>query len=270
VPLSLPELIVLALVGLVAGALGGLLGIGGSLLIIPALAIVRGPNQHLYQAAAMIVNVFVALPSAVQHARAGAVRWRLCGRMLPFAIAAIVLGVVASNFIDGYRLQQIFGVFLLYVIGFNIVRIARPRPEPLRHEYRTGWPFAGTVGSIMGFLAGLLGIGGGAIVVPLLQRIANLPLRQSIGTSSAAMCITAIIGAAMKNATLSQHVDMQHETARMLTYADSLWLAALLIPTAFIGGGLGAKMTHILPLVWVRLAFVLIMLWAAARMLHIL
>jgi uncharacterized protein len=265
------EIILLCAIGLFAGAVGGMLGIGGSVVMIPAMSIVLGPNQHLYQAAAMIVNVFVALPATVQHWRAGVVRWDVSKRMLPIAIVMILIGVAASNLLDGERLRQIFAVFLIYVVGFNIARILQKREEPAIGEQRTGWLATGSIGSIMGFLAGLLGIGGGALAVPLLQRIANLPLRQCIATSSAVMCITAVIGAAARNATIHQHVDEQavENAGRMLTIGDSLLLAGIIIPTAFLGGVIGAGLTHRLPLNVVRGAFVLLMSWAALRMLGI-
>lgn len=265
------ELTILAALGLVAGLLGGMLGIGGSLLMIPALAIVldppQGTNQHLYQAAAMIVNVFVALPATVQHWRAGAVRWDVATKMMPFALIAILLGVYASNLFDGTVLRKVFGAFLIYVIVFNLVRLITRREEPAASLHRTGWIAMGSVGAVMGSLAGLLGIGGGVVVVPLLQRIGNLPLRQCVATSSATMVITAIIGATMKNATLSQHLDVK--TGEAAEIPASLLIAAMLTPTAFIGGMLGAKLTHILPLHWIRLALIVLLTWASAKMLGI-
>ena len=67
------DLIALALIGLLAGLLGGLLGIGGSIVMIPAMTEVLGPDQHLYQAAAMTVNFFVVVPAVIRHSRAGAI-----------------------------------------------------------------------------------------------------------------------------------------------------------------------------------------------------
>jgi uncharacterized protein len=265
---STVEVIELVLIGLVAGALGGMLGIGGSIIMIPFLALVLGPNQHLYQAAAMIVNVFVAVPATIHHWRAGAVRLDVAMKMLPFALALIIVGVLVSDQFSGEALQQIFGVFLIYVILFNIARLVRPVPEPELDAQRTGWPTTGAVGSIMGFLAGLLGIGGGGIAVPLLQRICNLPLRQSIATSSAVMCVTSVIGAIAKNVSLSQHVNMQ-EPHEPLTAVESMMIAIVLIPTAMIGGAIGARLTHVLPLWWVRLAFTILMTWACLRMLDV-
>ena len=64
----------IAAIGLMAGTLGGLLGVGGSVIMIPALTAIFGPEQHLYQAAAMAVNVGVAVPAAWRHHGAGAAR----------------------------------------------------------------------------------------------------------------------------------------------------------------------------------------------------
>ena len=70
----------IGVLGLVAGTLGGMLGVGGSLIMIPALVMMfgregqtEGFNLHLYQAAAMIVNLFVAIPATLRHRQAGAV-----------------------------------------------------------------------------------------------------------------------------------------------------------------------------------------------------
>ncbi|MCH9003289.1 MAG: TSUP family transporter, partial [Planctomycetes bacterium] len=61
------------LIGLFTGVVGGLLGVGGSIVMIPAMTEVIGPDQHLYQAAAMIVNFFVVVPAVYQHRKAGAI-----------------------------------------------------------------------------------------------------------------------------------------------------------------------------------------------------
>ena len=72
--------LLLIALGLVAGGSGGLLGIGGSLVMIPGMILLFGAEgrqagqdpQHLYQAAAMIVNFFVVLPAVVRHSQARA------------------------------------------------------------------------------------------------------------------------------------------------------------------------------------------------------
>lgn len=259
------EIALLILIGLASGALGGLLGIGGSIVMIPALTLLLGPNQQLYQAAAMIVNVAVAIPATVRHWRAGAVRVDVVARMLPFGVLMILIGVWASDALDALVLQRVFAVFLIYVIFVNLRRLWRRAPEPMQGEQHATWFPAAVAGSVMGFAAGLLGIGGGILAVPLLQRVCVLPLRQCIACSSAAMCLTSAVGAARKNATLTQHVNVQAET--MLELADSLLIALCLAPTAIVGGFIGASLTHALPLDWIRVALVVLLLTGALRML---
>jgi hypothetical protein len=262
------EALLLLLLGLGAGCLGGILGIGGSILMIPALGIILHRDQHLAQAAAMIVNLFVALPALILHHRAGAVRWSVAARMIPFAIVFIIVGVESSNLLAAKTLEAIFGAFLIYVIASNVRKLIDCSAEPHASAQRTGWLACSSVGAIMGFGAGLLGVGGGGIAVPLLQKVCNLPLRQCIATSTAVMCIAAAIGAVRKNATLTQHLDVA--TGVALSALDSLEIAAWLAPTAIVGGLMGAGLTHQLPLFWIRLTFILLMTWASLEMLGLL
>lgn len=261
------ELFNLLALGLFAGAIGGLVGVGGSIVIIPVLTLLMHRNQHLSQAAAMIVNVFVAAPALMQHQRAEAVRWDIVVRMLPFGLVFIVVGVEASNFLHGDLLKKLYGAFLLYVIAFSVMKMVEDRrPAADSPPERVGWGPAGSVGGLMGFAAGLLGIGGAPVALPLLQRVCHLPLRQAIASTSAVMCITAIVGATRKSLTLSHVTDASGVTLG-LSYHDSVHLAVYLAPTAVIGAMLGAKLTHRVPVQWVRLAFILLMVWASANML---
>jgi len=109
----------------------------------------------------------------------------------------------------------------------------------------------------MGFTAGLLGVGGGALAVPLQQVLLRMPLKNAIANSACTMVFSAIIGAIYKNATLGQH---------QLQLSQSLLIAATLVPSAFVGGYVGAQLTHRLPNQPVRLVFLLLMVVAAWKM----
>ena len=255
------------LLGLVTGVLGGMLGVGGSIVMIPVLTLLLRHDTHAAQAAALTVNAFVAVPAMTRHHRAGAVRWEAVRRSLPAGLVCIVLGVAVSNLFDGERLLKVFGVFLIYVIVTDLLKVVGVQPEVTAGNPRMTWPRCTLVGGLMGFVGGVLGIGGGLVAVPLLQRLAHLPLRQCIATSSAVMCVTAVLGAAYKNATLARHVD---SAGQMLTIRDSLMIAACLAPTAMLGSLIGARLTHSLPVRWIRLAFVLLLAYAAGKMLGLL
>lgn len=263
-PIDPAELPLLIATGLVAGTLGGLLGIGGSVVMIPVLTLLLGRDQHLAQAAAMIANVCVAVPATIRHHRARSVPWPLVVRMIPASLIAILLGVAASNLMPATWLMRCFGFFLLWVVAVNVrkligaaSRVADPASPP------PTWTAAGLCGGIMGFAAGLLGIGGGIIAVPLLQRIARLPLRAAIGASAAAMCVSAPIGAWRKTVALPHVLG---ETTAQASW-EAVTIAACLAPSAILGGLIGATLTHRLPLRWIRLVLVILLLIAGYRFL---
>jgi uncharacterized protein len=250
-----------ALVGLVAGLLGGLLGIGGSVIIIPSLAIIFGSRdpstQHLYQASAMAVNVAVSVPAAVRHWHAGAADLRLFRMVLPVALVSIIGGVMLSNQIDGRYLRMVFAIFLVYVALTNILKATRKLPDLHPDQAKITPVRGGIVGLIMGSAAGMLGIGGGILAVPAAQALCRVPLRNAIAVSSAAMCITASVGATLKIWTLPQHNQ---------EISEALRIALTLAPTAMIGAWWGAKLTHVLPIHVVRWVLLVLLLVAAWRM----
>ncbi len=266
---------VIAGLGLLAGVLGGMLGVGGSTVMIPGLVFLFGQdqregfNQHLYQAAAMIVTVFVSAPAAWRHYMAGAIVPRALKQILPAALLATTVGVWISNwpiFSHGgggasgpVLLGRVMAAFLVYVIYDNARKMFRkPRPTdgPVDLTHVTTLRSTG-VGLGMGLVAGLTGLGGGAVAVPLQQVLLKLRLRNCIANSSTMICLTGILGAIYKNATLGQH---------HLSVTPSFQLAILLAPTALLGGYMGAWLTHSLPVRLVRGIFIALMVVSAWKM----
>ncbi|MBC7833724.1 MAG: sulfite exporter TauE/SafE family protein [Phycisphaerales bacterium] len=247
-------------IGAIAGVLGGLAGVGGSMIILPGLHMVFGDHpearHHAYMAAAMTVNVAVALPASLKHRVAGAVRQELVGPLMLSTIAMLVVGVLISNRVNGNGLKIILAAFIASYCCFNIWRILQRGHRERQAEH----PGVGSLvisGGITGFIGGLLGLGGGVLLVPFLQLLCKVPLRQSIATSSAVIAITAVVGATLKLSTL-------HTQSQSVWYALSL--AAIMAPTAILGAQLGAKLTHRLPLKVVRLAITILLMLAAAKL----
>ena len=118
------ELLQVAVLGLVAGTLGGMLGVGGSTLMLPGLVFIlgrpTGTEQHLYQASAMIANVAVSVPAALRHRKAGAMTPAALRWMMPAALVCVVIGVALSNLPifagqdGGVWLGRLLAVFLVY------------------------------------------------------------------------------------------------------------------------------------------------------------
>ena len=97
-----------------------MLGVGGSVVMIPAMTIIFGPAQQLYQGAAMIMNFFVSLPAAWQHRRKHAVLRSIVRVTIPYAIIGVIVGVWLSSgdWFHGHNevyLSRLFGGFLFYV-----------------------------------------------------------------------------------------------------------------------------------------------------------
>lgn len=261
--MTLTEMFLAAAIGLSAGVLGGLAGIGGSLIILPGLALVFGfktpdfAEQHLYMAAAMATNVLVALPATSRHIRARAVRRELVVPILPAMLIAMIVGVLASNYIEGLWLKRLLAVFIGAYAVVNLYRIARPLGTTNRPRERTGRPILTAIGAGAGLIGGLLGLGGGVIMVPLLQVVARVRLREAIGVSSAVMIATALIGATLKFATLNQHD---------LAASGAALFVLVMAPTAMLGATVGAHMAHRLPLHMIRAIVSLLLLLAALRL----
>lgn len=266
-------ILIIPLVGLCAGLIGGMVGVGGSLIMIPSLVIIFGQgdrdpsmNQHMYQAAAMIINVFVVVPATYRHIRANAVVFPAVKKIVPGALIMIFVGVYVSDLpvfkgeVGPLMLGRVMAVFMVYVIIMNTRKMFQtppPQDTPVDQTYIT-WPRALTVGASTGFVAGLLGVGGGAIAVPLQQILFKMRLRNCIANSAAMICVTAGIGAVYKNFTLASEHNLDVST--------SIRLALLLAPLAVVGGYIGGRLTHVMPLRFVRGCFIVLLILAAWKM----
>lgn len=260
------DLLWLVPVGLVAGGLGGMLGIGGSILMIPAMMLLYGPDLHVYQGAAMIVNFFVVVPATLHHIRHGAVMPEIVRVTIPTAAATVLLGVWVSESAwfrgpNEIHLSRLFGAFLWYEAAFNLRRAIVPAGRWTREPGPAGppaaWRVAALVGLPTGFVGGLLGVGGGILAVPTQQLFLRVPVRHAIANSAATIICLSAIGAVFKNVMLAR---------QGMSPARTLVLAGLLIPTAMIGGYLGAWLTHRMPLRFLRLCLVGLMAYAGWKL----
>ncbi|MFM7133918.1 MAG: sulfite exporter TauE/SafE family protein [Planctomycetota bacterium] len=263
-PYSASEIVIIAAIALVGGTVGGLLGLGGSIFIIPALTIAIGLNQHLYHASALTANIFVAIAATLRHRGRGTIRADVVPTLATAAALAATLGVLASNLIDPKPLAALFGAYLCYTALAELTALARriadrPDPEAGSAPRRT----IAAIGVLGGFASGLLGIGGGALMVPLLRKYAKLPMRHAVASSAAAMIAACIVGASAKNASIAGLTDA---SGVPLTLERSLALAAILAPCAAIGGSLGAALVYRVPVDAIRAAFSLLLIASGIRM----
>ena len=260
------NIMITAAIGLVGGVLGGMLGIGGSIIVIPLLSFVNGPNQQLYQATAMIMNVAVGASATLKHHLRGAIEKAMVIRLLPSALIGILLGVTLSNLISPLALQLIFAAFLVYVgitESLSAFHPAPPRQAPTEGRPTDSVARISSVGGLTGVASGLLGIGGGIVVIPLLKQLCRFDMKQAIPASSATMLVTATVGATYKNIMLPDLVSPAGDPLRI---SDSLIMAAAMTPTAFIGSYLGAELMHRMPMELIKKAFAILVIAAAVKM----
>ena len=269
--LDLAKGAILVLVGLVAGTTGGLLGIGGSVIFIPAMdQLLAGGSEGLYvlwAATALICNVFVGAGAAVGHYRNRRVIPKVVKMIVPLGVAAAVVGVLAANFLDAKVLWLVFGAVVCYMIHNNLRKLlGKVEPAALSagaelDPRKVNVPRASAVALPTGFLAGMLGIGGGIYSVPSQQIFLHMPQKNAIANSSATMIVFCAIAAVVRNVTMT--------LPEGFTHWDPVRLAALLVPSAIIGAYVGGHLTHKLPDRLVRSLFVGFLLWTAYKCLFV-
>jgi uncharacterized membrane protein YfcA len=120
---SLTIALALAALGLVAGVLGGLLGVGSGVLFVPGLVVILGLSQHQAEATSLLAIVPVALVGALKQDRYGNVRRTDALQMGLLSIVGVAAGVALANILSGAVLRTAFALLML-VIAAQLVRRA--------------------------------------------------------------------------------------------------------------------------------------------------
>jgi len=180
--------------------------------------------------------------------------------LLPATAVALCVGVGVSNVLSGETLRRIFGVFLVYIALQSLWKAVRRAPDAAELDVPPSKPRLVAVGAVAGSAGGLLGLGGGVLAVPLLHSVCKLPLKRAIAASATVMVISSVFGAGFKVATLPEHG---------VSWKTALVLALCLGPSAVVGGHLGARLTRVLPIVWVRILFAVFAGMSATKLLGV-
>ena len=183
-PLLVVELLAL---GVVAGFMAGLLGIGGGMMMVPVLTwmlvqrgIETGLAVKMAIATAMATIMFTALSSVRAHHRLGTVRWDIVRSMAPgIVLGGLAAGAGAFALLKGRGLALLFAAFLTYMA---VQMLLDRKPRPGRQLPGAAGRFA--VGSGIGFVSALVGAGGAFLSVPFMTWC-NVQPRQAVGTGAA-------------------------------------------------------------------------------------
>lgn len=250
--------------GVVAGLLAGLLGIGGGLVIVPMLTFIftaQGlPHEHILHLAlgtSLASIIFTSVSSMWAHHKRDAVLWQVVLNITPGIIAGTLFGAWVASRLSTDVLKGSFSVFLFYVGTQMLIGI---KPKPSRDIPETAGIFA--AGGTIGIFSSLVGIGGGTLSVPFLVWC-NILMHKAIGTSAAIGFPIAVAGAAgyifngMAATGLPDHtLGFVHLTALFGIVIASVCTAPL-----------GAWLAHSLPVDKLKKIFAVLLYLLGARML---
>jgi uncharacterized protein len=189
---DLLELLILGLAGLFGGVLAGLFGVGGGTVFVPALVYAAGWDIREAVAASLVIIVFSALSGTLRSMRSEApVNWRAAALFSLTVAPSSLIGVAVSNFFSETLTQVVFAGFLL-ALAYPTARSGKRYREGIRGSSGSHLALALLGGIGAGALAGLIGIGGAVLTVPLLIFGFGLNPKTAISTS---LVITLLVGA---------------------------------------------------------------------------
>lgn len=181
-------------IGLLAGVFGGLMGVGGGLIMIPLMVTVLKLSQHKAHGTSLLALVFTGISGAMAYGIKGEVDIPAGIILAITATMAAVGGAKFAHSLPEWKLKRSFGAFLIFA---SIILISKPL---IMTHYglnitETGKLFGFLiVGIFTGFLAGMMGIGGGTVTVPALVVLFNFSQHMAQGTSLLCMIPAGAIG----------------------------------------------------------------------------
>ncbi len=205
--MEIGQLAILLLVGLGAGVLSGMFGIGGGVVIVPALVLLGFQFKEAVGTSLGALLMPVGIFAVIAYYRAGKLKF---GIAFWIAVGLIFGGIVgaqiATQLLTGDALERLYGIFLLYT-GWRFAEPSKwwrqwrsgvpPVTEPEEVTTELPWYYLLLVGLGAGVLAGMFGIGGGAIIVPALVGLLKFDQHLAVGTSLAALLFPVGLGSVL-------------------------------------------------------------------------
>lgn len=252
------------LTGAVAGFFAGLFGVGGGVVVVPVLTIIftrqgfpANEVMHLALGTSIATILFTSISSLRAHHAHRAVLWPVMRDLTPGILIGTLLGALLAARISSRALSIFFVGFMILVA---VQMIANLRPKPSRNlPGRGGLSLAGTV---IGAVASLAAMGGGALTVPFLIWC-NVRPHQAIGTSAAVGLPIAIGGTI---GYIWNGWESRGLPSGSLGFIYLPALAVILIASV-LAAPLGARLTHRLPVAVLKKIFAGLLLVLSAKML---
>ena len=243
------NLLLLAVLGLSGGVLSGLVGVGGGIIFVPVLVYAAGWEIQEAVAASLVLIIFSSLSGTLRNLRSeNPVDWRIAGILSAVAAPAALVGVLVS-YVFGKAVVEVAFAILLLTLAYPT---ARGRSEQEGGTRKLPLPLILLASVGIGILAGLLGVGGGALLVPLMVLGFGSSTKTAASNSLAVIFSTGIVGSAGYIAT---------------GYSYHLKSLPPLIIGALIGAWVGAHIRDFIPEKAVRRGFAILMVVVAFRIL---
>ena len=251
-------------IGAVSGLLAGIFGIGGGIVVIPALLFVFSLQgvapevaMHLAVGTSLASIVVSGTVSALAHHRNGNVLTTHLLQLLPGLACGAVAGVFVASSLSGGTLRAAFGAFQILLALHNL----------------TGWPRLASgrqptaaanvvAGGIIGGTSALFGIGCGTLTVPWLRRCGE-PIKKAIGTASACGVPSALVGSLSFIVAGWGHPQLPAGATGFVMWPALGGIILASVPLS----KLGAQLTHAAPARTLNVLFSLLILFVGANML---
>ncbi len=188
---SRASLVPIIVVGVLAGFLAGLFGVGGGILIVPGLVLAAAMSQRLAHGTSLAAVLPISVASLITYVAHGNVDWPVA---LWLSIGAVVGAVIGTRLLVVLPVRTITIAFIVLTVA-SAIRLFIDVDATGRSELNVGTALTFVaVGLAAGVLAGLLGVGGGIIVVPAMILLVGIDPTIAKGTSAAMIIPTAIMG----------------------------------------------------------------------------
>ncbi len=243
--------LILFCTGIIAGIMAGLLGVGGGVIIVPALVMIYssifGNNPYIVQTAiatSLFTIIFTAISSAYRQSKNNNVLWGLALVIgLSSSLAVFLFSKLAIS-LPGDTLKKIFSAVVV-LISLKMLtekkKISTGDDENINPMNKALSPVTGILG---GAVAAFTGLGGGLFLVPMMHYFQKIPIKKSIATSSAAIIITSISGV------ISYFINMPGDAIKVkysIGMVDTLAAIPIIIasiPSAQAGVYINKKLHH--------------------------
>ncbi len=237
-------LVISFFIGCLAGLFGGLVGVGGGVVMIPLMVRIFRVGQHQAHGTSLVALVFTGLGGAITYYLNGSVDLLAAVLLSSSAIFTAWIGAFYANSLPEWKLKRAFGVLIIFV---SVLLLSKSCLSHFCHPITGGLKIAALLlsGMVAGFLAGMMGIGGGVIMVPAMVLLAGLDQHTAQGSSLLAMVPAGMVGG-------FTHWRLGNVAGKIL---PGLMLGIL--PGTFLGG----TTAHLLDEASLRTIFAMLLIW---------